>query len=110
MDDSNKYGYDFLWLSWCITVYAGITMVTNIPYYSFKDINFKKSVPFITVFLVVLIFVAISSDPPKVLFFLSLIYGLSGYVVFFWYWLKGKSVSIIETKNENENENEDKSL
>ncbi len=34
------------WLSWCVTMFAGITMVTNVPFYSFKDINLKKSVPF----------------------------------------------------------------
>ena len=68
MDDLRIAGADFLWLSWSITLYAGLTMVTNVPFYSFKDVNFRKSVPFIAIFLIVLIFVAVSSDPPKVLF------------------------------------------
>ena len=100
MDDLRIAGADFNWLSWAITVYAGLTMVTNVPFYSFKDINFKKSVPFITIFLIVLIFVAVSSDPPKVLFGLFVIYGLSGYGVFFWQWFKGKPVSIVQTSSE----------
>jgi len=83
VDDLRIAGADFNWLSWSITVYAGLTMVTNVPFYSFKDVNFKKSVPFIAIFLIVLIFVAVSSDPPKVLFGLFVIYGLSGYGVFF---------------------------
>ena len=100
MDDLRIAGADFNWLSWAITVYAGLTMVTNVPFYSFKDINFRKSVPFITIFLIVLIFVAVSSDPPKVLFGLFVIYGLSGYGVFFWQWFKGRPVSIVQTSTE----------
>ncbi len=100
MDDLRIAGADFNWLSWVITVYAGLTMVTNVPFYSFKDVNFKKSVPFIAIFLIVLIFVAVSSDPPKVLFGLFVIYGLSGYGVFFWQWFKGRPVSIVQTSDE----------
>ena len=100
MDDLRIGGADFRWLSWIITVYSGLTMVTNVPFYSFKDVNFKKSVPFIAIFLIVLIFVAVSSDPPKVLFGLFVIYGLSGYGVFFWHWFNGKPVSIVETSDE----------
>lgn len=100
MDDLRFAGTDLSWISWIITLYAGLTMVTNVPFYSFKDVNFRKSVPFIAVFLVVLVFVAISSDPPKVLFGLFVLYGLSGYAVFFWRLFKGKPVSIIQTKKE----------
>src|SRR5215217_7983314 len=39
------------WVSWCLAVFAGLTMVSNVPFYSFKDVNFRKSVPFIVVFL-----------------------------------------------------------
>jgi len=100
VDDLRIAGADFSWLSWVITVYAGLTMVTNVPFYSFKDVNFKKSVPFIAIFVIVLIFVAVSSDPPKVLFGLFVIYGLSGYGVFFWQWFKGRPVSIVQTSDE----------
>ena len=100
MDDLRFAGTDLSWAAWIITLYAGLTMVTNVPFYSFKQVNFRKSVPFIAVFLIVLAFVAISSDPPKVLFGLFVVYGLSGYGVFFWRLLKGKPVSIIQTKVE----------
>ncbi len=100
MDDLRIAGADFSWLAWVITVYSGLTMVTNVPFYSFKDVNFKKSVPFIAIFLIVLIFVAISSDPPKVLFGLFVIYGLSGYGVAVWFWLKGRPVSLVQTSSE----------
>lgn len=100
MDDLRFAGTDLSWISWAITVFGGLTMVTNVPFYSFKDINFRKSVPFIAIFLIVLGFVAISSDPPKVFFGLFVTYGLSGYVIFFWRLFKGKPVSIIQTEIE----------
>jgi CDP-diacylglycerol--serine O-phosphatidyltransferase len=104
MDDLRIAGKDFSWLGWGLTVYAGLTMVTNVPFYSFKDVNFKKSVPFIAIFLIVLIFVAVSSDPPKVLFGLFVIYGLSGYAVAAWHWIKGRPVSIVQTDQESGDE------
>jgi CDP-diacylglycerol---serine O-phosphatidyltransferase len=100
MDDLRFAGADLRWISWAITLYAGLTMVTNVPFYSFKDVNFRKSVPFIAIFLIVLAFVAISSDPPKVLFGLFVLYGLSGYGVYLWRLWKGKPVSIVQTEIE----------
>jgi CDP-diacylglycerol--serine O-phosphatidyltransferase len=97
MDDMRFTGPDLSWFAWTITLYAGLTMVTNVPFYSFKEINFKKSVPFIAIFVIVLVFVLISSDPPKVLFGMFVLYGLSGYVVYFWRLSKGKPVSIVQT-------------
>ena len=97
MDDLRFTGPELSWFAWTITLYAGLTMVTNVPFYSFKEINFKKSVPFIAIFLIVLVFVLISSDPPKVLFGMFVLYGLSGYVVYFWRLSKGKPVSIVQT-------------
>jgi CDP-diacylglycerol--serine O-phosphatidyltransferase len=83
------------WVSWCITVFAGLTMVSNVPFYSFKDINFRKSVPFIAVFLIALVLALLAIDPPKVLWPIFVIYGLSGYAVYVWQRAKGKRVSII---------------
>ncbi|WP_151634125.1 CDP-diacylglycerol--serine O-phosphatidyltransferase [Noviherbaspirillum aerium] len=97
MHDLGFAGTDLAWYAWTITLYAGLTMVTNVPFYSFKEINFRKSVPFIAIFLIVLVFVLISSDPPKVLFGMFVLYGLSGYAVYFWRLFKGKPVSIVQT-------------
>ena len=100
MDDLRFVGTDLSWISWGITVFAGLTMVTNVPFYSFKDVNFRKVVPFIAIFVIVLIFVLVSVDPPKVLFGLFVLYGLSGYVFYFWRLAKGKPVSIVQTEVE----------
>lgn len=83
------------WVSWGIAVFAGLTMVSNVPFYSFKDVNFRKSVPFIVVFLIALGFALVAIDPPKVLWPIFVVYGLSGYAVFAWRAAKGKPVSII---------------
>ncbi|HEY8118605.1 MAG TPA: CDP-diacylglycerol--serine O-phosphatidyltransferase [Methylophilaceae bacterium] len=72
------------WLAWAITLIAGFSMVSDLRYYSGKDINLRNSVPFVVILLIVLAFVLISYSPPEVLFFVSLLYGLSGYLL----WLK----------------------
>jgi CDP-diacylglycerol--serine O-phosphatidyltransferase len=94
------------WVSWFIAVFAGLTMVSNVPFYSFKDVNFRKSVPFIVVFLIALGFALVAIDPPKVLWPIFVIYGLSGYAVFVWRRSKGKPVSIIPTDDGPLDENE----
>jgi CDP-diacylglycerol--serine O-phosphatidyltransferase len=88
------------WVSLGIAVFAGLSMVSNIPFYSFKDVNFRKSVPFIVVFLIALALALLSIDPPKVLMPIFVAYGLSGYAVFFWRLAKGKPVSIVQTDEE----------
>jgi CDP-diacylglycerol--serine O-phosphatidyltransferase len=75
---------DFAWLAWVFTIYAGLTMVSNAPFYSFKDINLRRSVPFIAVLGLVLGFALVSTDPPLVLFSLFVLYGLSGWAVWLW--------------------------
>jgi len=102
MVDQEVSGLELAWVSWGIAVFAGLTMVTNVPFYSFKDVNFRKSVPFITVFLIALFFALISIDPPKVMFPLFIAYGLSGYAVLVWRLAKGKPVSVIQTEIEDD--------
>lgn len=87
-------GTDLRWLAWVITIYAGMTMVSNAPFYSFKDLNLKKSVPYMAVPLIVLAFVLVSSDPPIVLFSLFLVYAVSGYVLWFWRWRAGRGATL----------------
>jgi CDP-diacylglycerol--serine O-phosphatidyltransferase len=61
-----------------VTVFAALSMVSNIRYHSFKHINVKNRVSFVAVFVVVLVFVLISLDPPQVLFIGFLCYAISG--------------------------------
>jgi CDP-diacylglycerol--serine O-phosphatidyltransferase len=55
-------------------------MITNCRFSSFKDINLRKSVPFIVVGAIVLGFALVTMYPPGVLFGLFVVYSLSGYV------------------------------
>ena len=64
-----------------ITVIAGILMVSNIRFYSLKQIDFKGRVPFVRILLLVLLFVFIASEPPLVLFSIALVYAVSGPVM-----------------------------
>lgn len=81
MGDMGFTGQDLRWYAVTLTVFAGLSMVSNVPFYSFKDFNMRKSVPFIAIFVLALFFVLISSYPPGVLFFIFLGYALSGYVM-----------------------------
>jgi CDP-diacylglycerol--serine O-phosphatidyltransferase len=81
MNDLGFGGETWLaWLAWSVTMFAGITMVTNVPFYSFKDINLKKSVPFWAVLAIVAALTVIATKPAVVLFLLVVAYSVSGYV------------------------------
>ncbi len=69
---------------------VGLLMVVNVPYHSFKGIDFKGRVPFAALFGVILIFVVISIDPPRVLLAMAATYALSGPVIFAWHKLRSK--------------------
>ena len=108
LDDAGVKGFrEGPWLDWtafCITLYAGLTMVTNVPFYSFKDVSFKRSVPFIVIVAIALGIAVISFHPPSVLFGLFVAYGLSGYGVYVWKRMKGKPVSVIATSTDEPDE------
>jgi CDP-diacylglycerol---serine O-phosphatidyltransferase len=88
MLDNHFSGQDMKWYICALTAFAGITMVSNLKYYSFKSINMRKSVPFIVIFLFALFFILVSVDPPIVLFMLFFGYCLSGYVMYVWSFRK----------------------
>ena len=99
MDDAgfkNVSRIDWLvWASVAVTLYAGLTMVTNVPFYSFKDVGQKRSVPFVVIVLIALVIAAINLHPPLVLFGAFCLYGLSGYALYVWRRMKGRPVSVI---------------
>ncbi len=96
-DDLRYNGLDFAWASWVVTIYAGLSMVSNSPFYSFKVVDKKKSVPFIVIVLIMLGFVVVSSDPPKWLFALFMVYGLSGHVLWIWRRARGERTTVVST-------------
>ncbi|GAB4122218.1 MAG: CDP-diacylglycerol--serine O-phosphatidyltransferase [Sideroxydans sp.] len=81
MLDNDFSGHELRWYAAALTVFAGLSMVSSLKYYSFKSLNMRKSVPFIVIFLFALFFILVSVDPPLHLFLLFLGYCLSGYVM-----------------------------
>lgn len=82
--DAGATGADWRVLAFVITIAAGLLMVSNIRYYSFKDLDAKGKVPFPAILVVVMLFVLIATDPPRMLFSGFLIYALSGPVTTLW--------------------------
>lgn len=92
------------WLTFGFTLYAGLTMVTNVPFYSFKDIQMKRSVPFAAIVLIALVIAVINIHPPTVLFSVFVLYGLSGYGVYAWRKAKGQHSSVISISTDEPDE------
>ena len=67
-----------------ITIFAALSMVSNIRYHSFKHFNIKDRVSFPVVIEVVLLFVLIALYPPQALFILFLGYAVSGPLFASW--------------------------
>lgn len=78
VDNMESPGTVMPWIGLLLTLIAGLLMVSNILYRSFKDFDMKDKVPFVVLVVIVLVFVLVSSDPPIVLFVGFLIYALSG--------------------------------
>ncbi len=57
---------------------AGMLMVSNIKYNSFKELDLRGRVPFVAILAVVLVFAVVFSDPPRILLLIFLGYALSG--------------------------------
>lgn len=108
LDDAGYRGVSVLpvlpWVAFAVTLYAGLTMVTNVPFYSFKDVSFKRSVPFVVIVAIALAIAVINIHPPTVLFSLFCVYGLSGYAVYAIRKSKGKPVSVIATSTDEPDE------
>ena len=74
--DLDVSGYAYL-----IAVYValvGVLMVSNVLYYSFKDVDPKGKIPFMILLAIVLVIGVISISPPIILWLLILGYSLSG--------------------------------
>lgn len=73
-----------------LTTVVALLMVSNIRYYSFKDMDFKKGLPSVVGLVVVLLFAAVSLHPPLLLFLAFSCYAFSGLGITFWYLRRGR--------------------
>jgi CDP-diacylglycerol--serine O-phosphatidyltransferase len=83
------------WSAAAVAFYAGLTMVVNVPFYSFKDLSLKRSVPFVVIVLIALAIGIINLYPAAVIFAIFCGYGISGYLVYAYKRAKGRPVSVI---------------
>lgn len=77
-----------------ITFLNALLMVSRIRYHSFKQFNWQARVPFVSLLLLVLIFLFISIEPPSVLFFIFISFSVSGPIMTLWRLRMLKNMSI----------------
>ncbi len=98
------WGVSIPWITFAVALYSGLTMVTNVPFYSFKDLSMKKSVPFVVLVLIAVGIAIINLDPPTVMFGGFVAYGFSGYVIYVYRKAKGMQTSVISTSTQEPDE------
>ncbi len=72
--DGNDYG----WLVALLTGLAGLLMVSNFKYNSFKEVNLTGKIPFVALLIILLVFVVVATEPALVLFIVFSLYALAG--------------------------------
>lgn len=82
-----------------LTVLVGSLMVSTIRYSSFKSVDFKGRVPFITVVLALFVITAIAMQPPEMLFILFAVYVSSGPILTLWQLRKFRKQRGTEGRN-----------
>jgi len=89
--EASSLSYETSVIMALLTAITGFLMMANFPYYSFKGIELRRRVPFVVIFLVVLVFGLVTVDPPRILLAAALVYALSGPVMQVVKWRKNKA-------------------
>lgn len=76
--DFGQDGTDWRIPAMILTLGAGLLMVSKFRFRSFKDLDLKGKIPFVTMLIVVLVFAFISIYPSLVLFSIFFLYAVSG--------------------------------
>ena len=79
--DNGIAGEDLRPVTMGIMLITAIFMVSNFRFYSFKTVDLRGRVPFVSILVVVLVLILISTDPPLMLFLGFLAYAASGLVM-----------------------------
>ncbi len=90
LSESDVIGSEVAILMAIVVGTAGILMVSNVQYHSFKGIDLKGKVPFVAMLAVVGAFAVVSLDPEVILLAVFLIYGSSGPVMTLWKMFKAR--------------------
>jgi len=80
-----KYNIEVTWgisvATAVLTAFVGLLMISNYRYYSFKEIHFKGTVPYVVFLMTVILLVVIAQNPHEVLLLMCLLYAASGPVI-----------------------------
>ena len=71
-------GNDYGLIVAIVTGLAGLLMVSNFKYNSFKEVNWHGKVPFVALLIIMMIFVIVATEPALVLFIVFSLYALAG--------------------------------
>ena len=61
-----------------LTIFTGLLMISNYKYFSFKELNFKGTVPYMVFVFTIVLLVLIAQSPHEVLVLTCVIYAASG--------------------------------
>ena len=84
-----------------LCIYAGVTMVSNAPFFSGKNMGFVRTIPFWVVLVAAIAFICFSSNPSLSAFIVFCCYAVSGYVYQFYLWVRGLPNPVRPVRDEN---------
>ncbi len=90
------HGFSIKIIAATMTILTGILMVSNVKYYSLKDVDMRGKVPFIVLLIIIAFIVMIALDPSEVLFGVFFLYLLSGPSFFLLKLRKKRKLKIVE--------------
>ena len=85
-----------------ITIFTGLLMISNYQYFSFKELNFKGTVPYMVFVFTIVLLVVIAQNPHEMLFSMCVIYALSGPIGWIRNRIKGKKTAQAEGPGDEE--------
>jgi CDP-diacylglycerol--serine O-phosphatidyltransferase len=101
-----KYGVEVTsfvaYMAALLTVFTGFLMISNYNYFSFKELQFKGTVPYMVFVFVVILLVVVAQNPHEVLLSMSVAYALSGPIMWVYRKQFNKPDLIAKTSTEKE--------
>ena len=101
-------GWAMLWGTAALSLIAALLMVSNVRYISFKEIDFKHRIPMASALIMAVAIAVVMSNPPLLLFGLSVSYAASGPVVTLWQRRKPRRPSVVTADDETESVSDSK--
>ncbi len=67
-----------------LAVFAGLLMISNYHYFSFKELNFKGRVPYVVFVMAVVLLVVVAQNPHEMIFIMAVTYAASGPLIWLY--------------------------